>query len=116
MSKKWIAAYILTSIALFGLAFLFLLEAIPNMAMSPDGAATLTQDQKNIANVLGILALISLSLSVLLNLVGWIGALVASARRDRWGWFICILVFNWLAILVYLLATPPDTLAYTPRG
>ncbi len=39
---------------------------------------------------------------------GQIGALVRSARQGRWGWLLGILFFNWLAILIYLLITPPD--------
>ncbi len=37
-------------------------------------------------------------------LIAWIGALVRSAQLSRWGWFVCLFIFHWIALLVYLFA------------
>ncbi len=44
-------------------------------------------------------------------LVAWIGALVNLARLQQWAWFILMLIFNWITLLVYVIAGPT-----TPRG
>ena len=40
------------------------------------------------------------------SLVSWIGALVAVAKQSRWGWFVCIFLFSYIAELIYLIAGP----------
>jgi hypothetical protein len=43
---------------------------------------------------------------LLLGLISWIGALVATGRQGRWGWFVLVLLLNGLGELIYLIAGP----------
>src|SRR5690242_6710494 len=113
MSRKYIGIALLTSTVLVLLAILFVMVALPNMAMSPDGAAALTEAQRADADHFGIAAVVCALASVLFDLIAWIGALLATAKRNKWVWFVCILLFNWPAILVYLLV--PDRTTYLYR-
>lgn len=42
----------------------------------------------------------------LVALIAWIGALVRTARLGRWGWFVVLLIFNGVAMLIYIFAGP----------
>ena len=42
----------------------------------------------------------------LLSAVGWIGALVATGKQGRWGWFIAVFLLSGLGELIYLIAGP----------
>lgn len=110
MSKKYIAMAFLMATALAFLAFLLVVSALPDMAMSPDGAATLTDAQRADADHLGIAAVVCALASIIFDLIAWIGALLATAKRNKWIWFVCILLFNWPAILIYVLV--PDQTTY----
>ncbi len=46
------------------------------------------------------------SLSGIPYLIAWIGALVNLARLQQWVWFVLVLIFHWIALLVYLIAGP----------
>ncbi len=39
-------------------------------------------------------------------LIAWVGALVKTAQLQRWGWFICLLLFSGITLLVYIFAGP----------
>lgn len=43
---------------------------------------------------------------IILSAISWIGALVATGRQGRWGWFILVLLLNGLGELIYLIAGP----------
>lgn len=67
----------------------------------------------------GILALIGLLVylaGAVVYAIGWIGALVHTAKLSRWGWFVCVLLLGWIAMLVYTFAGPKDASvpAYAP--
>jgi hypothetical protein len=67
--------------------------------------------------ILGIVlaALFILAGSVLL-LIAWIGMLVKQAKQQQWTWFICTILFSWIAMLIYLIKVPevkqPPMVAY----
>ncbi len=42
----------------------------------------------------------------ILAFISWIGALVATAKQGRWGWFVAVLILNGLGELIYLIAGP----------
>jgi hypothetical protein len=44
-------------------------------------------------------------------LISWIGALIKMAQLQRWGWFICLLLFQSIALLLYVFIGP-ETPAY----
>ena len=58
-----------------------------------------------------IVGVIILSLSAIPYLIAWIGALVNLARLQEWVWFVLMLIFQWITLLVYLIAGPT-----TPAG
>src|SRR5215831_20377598 len=65
----------------------------------------------SIANpALFVVGIVIASLSAIPYLVAWIGALVNLARLQQWIWFVLTLIFQWIALLIYLIAGPT-----TPR-
>ena len=53
------------------------------------------------------------TIAAFLNLIGTIlifvaliGALVKTARLRRWGWFVCLLLFTFLTMLLYIFVGP----------
>ncbi len=42
----------------------------------------------------------------ILSTISWIGALVATAKQGRWGWFVAALLLLGLGELIYLIAGP----------
>jgi len=58
-----------------------------------------------------IVGVIIASLSAIPYLVAWIAALVNLARLQQWIWFIFMLIFQWITLLIYVIAGPT-----TPRG
>jgi hypothetical protein len=70
-----------------------------------------------------IVGVVIASLSFIPYLIAWIGALINLARLQQWVWFILVLIFHWIALLVYLIAgptTPPGVPQYAqympPQG
>ena len=57
-----------------------------------------------------VTGVILVSLSAIPYLVAWIGALVNLARLQQWVWFVLMLIFQWITLLIYLIAGPT-----TPR-
>ncbi len=53
-----------------------------------------------------IAGVIILSLSAIPYLIAWIGALVNLARLQEWVWFVLMLIFQWVTLIVYLIAGP----------
>jgi len=53
-----------------------------------------------------IVGVIILSLSAIPYLIAWIGALVNLARLQQWVWFVLMLIFQWITLIVYLIAGP----------
>src|SRR6266702_453720 len=58
-----------------------------------------------------IAGVISVSLSAIPYLIAWIGALINLARLQEWVWFVLMLIFQWITLIVYLIAGPT-----TPAG
>ena len=58
--------------------------------------------------LVGILLLVATSI---VYLIAWIGGLVRTAQLQRWGWFVCMLVFGGIVTLIYSFAGPdtPNT-------
>jgi hypothetical protein len=43
---------------------------------------------------------------IVLLLISWIGAMIAVAKKEAWGWFVGILLLPALGTLIYSLAGP----------
>lgn len=79
--------------ALYGVAFASALSAA-NAGDVPQFGATFYLGLA-LAIIGGILAFIS-----------WIGALIATGKQGRWGWFVVVFLLNGLGELIYLIAGP----------
>ena len=53
-----------------------------------------------------ITGIVIVSLSAIPYLIAWIGALINLARLQEWVWFVLMLIFQWITLLVYLIAGP----------
>lgn len=42
----------------------------------------------------------------ILTFISWIGALVATGKQNRWGWFVLVFLLNGLGELIYLIGGP----------
>lgn len=53
---------------------------------------------------------------MVLQVVAWIGALIAQAKRQQWGWFVCTILFGLPCLWLYLLIVPetPEPEVATP--
>ena len=61
----------------------------------------------HIANpALFVVGIVIAALSAIPFLIAWIGALVNLARLQHWVWFIFMIFFNWITLLVYVIAGP----------
>lgn len=47
-----------------------------------------------------------LGIGSILYIVSWIGALVATGKQGRWGWFVTVFLLSGLGQLIYLIAGP----------
>jgi hypothetical protein len=45
-------------------------------------------------------------IGIILGLVSWIGALVATGKQGRWGWFVLVLLLSGIGELIYLVGGP----------
>jgi hypothetical protein len=43
---------------------------------------------------------------MILLYVSWIAAMINAARARAWGWFVMLLLFQWICLLVYLFVGP----------
>ena len=43
---------------------------------------------------------------IVLQTVAWVGALIAQAKRQQWGWFVCTILFGFPCLWLYLLIVP----------
>lgn len=60
--------------------------------------------------ILGLIGAVAIILAGLVELVAWIGTLIHTARHERWGWFVVVLLltWTWFAMLAYVLVGPKD--------
>ena len=45
-------------------------------------------------------------IGIILGLASWIGALVATGKQGRWGWFVLVFLLFWIGELIYLIGGP----------
>lgn len=104
MRKKTIAILFIVGIivSIIG-SVLFTAGAASAVTVSPDGVAQAT-GAVNPGLFFGGIAL--LVIASIMTLISWIGALIATARLGRWGWFVCVLILTGLGELIYLIAGP----------
>jgi hypothetical protein len=67
------------------------------------GAAAMANGGSSILAILGGLLA---GVGAICALISWIGALVATGKQGRWGWFVVVFILSGLGELIYLIAGP----------
>ncbi|HEU5438282.1 MAG TPA: hypothetical protein VFU88_03245 [Ktedonobacterales bacterium] len=66
---------------------------------------------------LALVATLVFIVAGIVSFIAWIGALIATAKMGRWGWFVLILVLSGIGMLAYVIAgpqAPAQAMAYAP--
>jgi hypothetical protein len=77
-----------------------------------DGTATLTGTGATLA----LIGLVFYVVAAILATVAWIGALIKTAQLQRWGWFVCLILFSGITMLIYIFAGPETAKSQVPAG
>lgn len=105
MSKRTIGIFFIISILmdLIGVGLIVGGVIGSTYTTTNDGYTTSAQMGHPALFALGV---ILVSLSSIPFLIAWIGALINLARLQQWVWFILMIFFNWITLLIYLIAGP----------
>ena len=110
MTKRTIGIFFIISILmdLIGVGFIIggLVGSTYTTTTTDNGYSTSGQITSFGNLPLFVTGIILVSLSAIPYLVAWIGALVNLARLQQWIWFVLTLIFQWIALLIYLIAGP----------
>jgi hypothetical protein len=77
-----------------------------------DGTATLTST----GALLALVGLVLYVIAGILAFVAWIGALIKTAQLQRWGWFVCLIIFSGITMLIYIFAGPETAKEQVPAA
>ena len=108
MSKRTIGIFFIVSVImdLIGIGMIVGGLVGSTFATTTNGYSTSGQITSFGNLPLFIVGVIILSLSAIPYLIAWIGALVNLARLQEWIWFVLMLIFQWITLIVYLIAGP----------
>ena len=81
-------------------------------ALDANGNPTLTGTGATLA----LVGLVCYVVAGILATIAWIGALIKTAQLQRWGWFVCLLLFSGIAMLIYVFAGPETAKGQVPAG
>jgi hypothetical protein len=87
------------------IATILLVVSLQGSSTSTSASGTTTVTSIGNPGLLSV-SVILYVISGIIAAVGWIGALVKTARLGRWGWFICLLLLSGITMLVYIFAGP----------
>jgi hypothetical protein len=105
MSKRTVGIFFIVSVIMALVGAGLIVGGLIGSTYTTSGNGYSTNGQ--IGNVpLFVTGVVIASLSGIPYLVAWIGALINLARLQQWVWFILVLIFHWLALLVYVIAGP----------
>ena len=107
MRKKTIAIFFIIGlvVAIIGgiLYGVGIAGAISTATTNADGTVSSVSAGMTGTALIGVVVLVIASI---FSLIGWIGALVATAKQGRWGWFVAVFLLSGLGELIYLIAGP----------
>jgi hypothetical protein len=108
MSKRTIGIFFIVSIIMDLVGVGMIVGGLVGSSYTTTNTAYSTSAQvTSFGNLpLFIVGVIILSLSAIPYLIAWIGALINLARLQEWVWFVLMLIFQWITLLVYLIAGP----------
>jgi hypothetical protein len=81
-------------------------------ALDANGTPTLTGTGATLA----LVGLVFYVVAGILATIAWIGALIKTAQLQRWGWFVCLILFSGIAMLIYIFAGPETAKGQVPAG
>lgn len=107
-----------TSAKLFWIATILLVVGIilAIVGASMAGGASSSSGSSTGAGIVVLIGVLAYIAAAVVYFIGWLGALIKTAKLSRWGWFVCILLLGWFAMLAYVFAGPKDAQvpAYAP--
>ena len=109
MRKKTIAYFYIPGLILAIIGYVLIFMAAAAAVPAIQAATTPAAIQAATASATSLPGLALSSIGGILIFVSWIGALVATGKQGRWGWFCVVLLLSWLftiAELIYLIAGP----------
>jgi len=118
MSKRTIGIFFIVSIIMDIVGVGMIIGGLigSTTASTSNGYSYSTQVTSFGNQTLFILGVILVSVSAIPYLIAWIGALINLARLQQWVWFVLMLIFQWITLLIYLIAGPtrPSAPQYAP--
>lgn len=104
MKKSLTRTFYLIGLALVIVGMVLLFVSIPGGTSytTASGGTNITPGNPTLFAV----AIFMMIVSSVPMLIAWIGALVKMGQLQRWGWFICLLLFSGITLLVYIFAGP----------
>jgi len=106
MRKKTIAIFFIIGVVIVIIGGIIygagLASAVNNVTYNTNGTTNVSAGLVGTA----LLGAAIMAIGGIFNLVAWIGALIATAKQGRWGWFVVVLLFTYLGELIYLIAGP----------
>ena len=108
MSKRTIGIFFIVSVIMDLIGFGLIIGGLvgSTYTTTTNGYSTNAQITSFGNQPLFIVGVIIVSLSAIPYLIAWIGALVNLARLQEWVWFVLMLIFQWITLIVYLIAGP----------
>ncbi|HEV8192811.1 MAG TPA: hypothetical protein VGP82_15205 [Ktedonobacterales bacterium] len=108
MSKSLSRNLYLLGILGFIVAFVVLTVSAAGATANADG--TITGGNAALALVSTLL----FAVAGIITFIAWIGALIKTAQLQRWGWFVCLIVFSGITMLIYVFAGPETAKEQVP--
>ena len=102
MSKSLTRTLYLLAILGFIVGFVLTIVGASQTSTAADGTSTISGTGAAVA----LVGVVLYAIAGILAFVAWIGALIKTAQLQRWGWFVCLIVFSGITMLIYIFAGP----------
>lgn len=107
MRKKTIAIFFIIGLVLAVIGGIVygagIAGAVSSATVNADGSVSGVSAGLAGTALLGVLVLI---IGGIFSFISWIGALIATGKQGRWGWFVTVFILTGLGNLIYLIAGP----------
>jgi hypothetical protein len=102
LSKSLTRTLYLLAILGFIVGFVLTIVGASQTSTAADGTSTISGTGAAVA----LVGVVLYAIAGILAFVAWIGALIKTAQLQRWGWFVCLIVFSGITMLIYIFAGP----------
>jgi MFS family permease len=110
LSKSLTRTLYLLSILGFIIGIVLTVVTAGQTSTAADGTPTLSST----GAALGLVGIVLYIIAGILAFVAWIGALIKTAQLQRWGWFVCLIIFSGITMLIYIFAGPETAKEQVP--